>query len=217
MQDIGLIYKITNTVNNKCYIGKTIQKLKDRIHDHLSKWSNCRKLKEALNIYGKEVFTIEIVQDNIPYSELDLLETFYIDKYNSIKEGYNIKRGNSNFRGRKMHSISSEIKRAIITEYKNGVSPLLIAEHFKLGLTSIYNTLSDIPKRRNKGGFNSKAKINIGQLIEFKRAGKGTSFIAEYFNVARSSVKRMVNRHKDIIFPRVSDILTDKAEDENVL
>lgn len=217
MQDIGLIYKITNIVNNRCYIGKTIQELKDRIHDHFSKWSNCKKLKEAINTYGKKMFIIEVLQDNIPYSELDLLETFYIDKYNSIEEGYNIKNGNRNFRGRKTHSISQEVKDAIIMEYKNGVSPLLIAEHFKLGLTSVYNTLANIPKRRNKGGFNSKAKIDIGKLIEFKRQVKKTSFIAHYFNVSKSSVKRMVNRHKDIIFPRVSNILAGKAEDEDVL
>lgn len=217
MQDIGLIYKITNIVNNRCYIGKTIQELKDRIHDHFSKWSNCKKLKEAINTYGKKMFIIEVLQDNIPYSELDLLETFYIDKYNSIEEGYNIKNGNRNFRGRKTHSIPQEVKDAIIMEYKNGVSPLLIAEHFKLGLTSVYNTLANIPKRRNKGGFNSKAKIDIGKLIEFKRQGKKTSFIAHYFNVSKSSVKRMVNRHKDIIFPRVSNILAGKAEDEDVL
>lgn len=217
MSDIGLIYKITNTLNNKCYIGKTIQKLKDRIHNHFSKWSNCKKLKEAINTYGEKVFTVEVLQDNIPYSELDLLETFYIDKYNSIEEGYNIKRGNTNFRGRELHSISKEIKDAIVIDYKNGVSPILIAKHFKLGLTSIYNTLSEIPKRRNKGGFNSKAKIDIKKLIEFKRQGKGTTYIAKYFNVDKSCVKRMIKRHKDIIFPRVSNILTDNAEDENVL
>lgn len=217
MQDIGRIYKITNTVNNKCYIGKTIQKLNDRIHDHFSKWSNCKKLKLAIDTYGKEVFIIEILQENIPYSDLDLLETFYIEKFNSIKEGYNIKRGNCNFRGRKIHRIPKEIKSAIIDEYKNGVSPLLIAEHFKLGLTSVYNALSNIPKKRNKGGFNSKAKIDINKLIEFKKQGKGTSFIAQYFNVAKSSVKRMINRHKDIIFPRVSDTSASNVGGENVL
>ena len=51
------------------------------------------------------------------------------------------------------------------------------------------------------------AKIDISKLIEMKRQGITTAYIARYFNVAKSSVKRMVNRHKNIIFPRVSDTL----------
>ena len=51
-----------------------------------------------------------------------------------------------------------------------------------------------------------RAKIDINKLIEMKRQGLTTAYIADYFKVAKSSVKRMVNRHKNIIFPRVSDI-----------
>ena len=67
------------------------------------------------------------------------------------------------------------------------------------------------------GGFNSNSKINLEELIELKRQGYGTTYIAKYFNVALSSVKRYVKRHKDIIFPRVSNILASNVEDENVL
>ena len=99
------------------------------------------------------------------------------------------------------------------------MSPIDIAKHFKLGLTSIYNTLSEysVPKHYNNGGFNSNSKINLEELIELKRQGYGTTYIAKYFNVALSSVKRYVKRHKDIIFPRVSNILASNVEDENVL
>ena len=69
--DLGRIYIIKNEVNNKVYIGKTIQKLENRWHDHLSKWSNCRKLKEAMDQLGRENFYIQILEDNIPYYDLD--------------------------------------------------------------------------------------------------------------------------------------------------
>lgn len=217
--DVGIIYKIRNTVNNKVYIGKTIQKLECRIHDHFSKWSNCRKLKSAIEEFGQEAFEISILEDNIPYPLLDDKETYYINLYNSITEGYNIKEGNSKFRGRKTHSISKEIRERIKEDYLNGISPLDIAKHFKVGTTSIYNILSEsgVNKRYNKGGFNSKSKINLEELIRLKRLGYKTIYLANYFGVYKSSIKRYINRHKDIIFPRVSDTRTDNAEGENVL
>lgn len=211
MEDIGRIYIIKNRMNDKVYIGKTIQSLKDRWYKHTDKWSNCTKLKEAMSSLGKENFYIEILEDDIPYHLLDDKERNYIKLYNSIKFGYNIKEGNSNFRGRTVHKISYDIKERIREDYLNGVSPVDIASHFKIGITSVYNTLSEllVPKNYNKGGFNSKAKINLSKLIELKQLGYGTAFIADYFKVAKSSVKRYINRHKDIIFPRVSNTLID--------
>lgn len=219
MEDIGRIYIIKNRINNKVYIGKTIQSIKDRWYKHLDKWSNCTKLKSAMDELGRNNFYIEILEDNIPYSSLDIKEKYYIDKYNSIESGYNIKNCNSDFKGRTLYKISKEIKERIKEDYTNGVSPIDIAKHFKLGLTSIYNTLSEysVPKHYNNGGFNSNSKINLEELIELKKQGYGTTYIAKYFNVALSSVKRYVKRHKDIIFPRVSNILASNVEDENVL
>lgn len=220
MGDIGRIYIIKNTVNDKVYIGKTIQSLKDRWDNHLDlRYSNCTKLKNAMIELGKENFYIEILEDNIPYSLLDTKEISYITSYNSVENGYNIKYGNSKFKGRNFHKISDDTKERIKEDYLNGISPYDIASHFKLGLTSIYNILSEysIPKRYNKGGFNSKAKIDLEKLIELKQQGYGTSFISDYFNVAKSSVKRYIRRHKNIIFPRVSNTLTGNAEGEDVL
>ena len=219
MEDIGKVYIIRNRINNKIYIGKTIQNIKDRWYKHLDKWSNCTKLKSAMDELGRNNFYIEILEDNIPYSSLDEKEKYYIELYDSISNGYNIKYCNSNFKGRPFHKISDEIKRRVKEDYINGISPCDIAKHFKLGLTSIYNILSEasIPKKYNKGGFSTKSKIDLDKLIKLKKLGYGTTYIANYFNVALSSVKRYVNRHKDIIFPRVSNILASKVEDENVL
>lgn len=90
------IYKITNTINGKSYIGQSIY-LKKRIRRHLS--YKCYKdnlaLYKAFDKYSIDKFTIEILEtidtkkcDNIK-SELDTLEIFYIKKYNSYISGYN--------------------------------------------------------------------------------------------------------------------------------
>lgn len=90
------IYKITNNINGKCYIGQSIY-LKKRLKQHLS--YKCHKdnlaLYKAFDKYGIDKFTIEILEtintekcDNIK-SKLDRLEIFYIRKYNSYISGYN--------------------------------------------------------------------------------------------------------------------------------
>lgn len=90
------IYKITNIINGKSYIGQSLY-LKKRIRRHLSYKSHKDNLAlyKAFNKYGVHKFTIEILEtidtekrDDIK-SELDRLEIFYIKKYDSYNSGYN--------------------------------------------------------------------------------------------------------------------------------
>ena len=62
---MGSIYKITNTVNGKSYIGQTIYDAeKTRIRDHLTGKGN-QLIKNAIEKYGKDAFTYEILYDGI--------------------------------------------------------------------------------------------------------------------------------------------------------
>lgn len=91
-QKIG-IYLIENKVNGRCYIGKSVN-LESRINSHFldmrSSRSN-RKMQKDYDKYGEEAFESKILE--IVGSEKDLLEreAFYINKFNSIKTGYNSK------------------------------------------------------------------------------------------------------------------------------
>lgn len=96
IQNIPGIYKITNTINGKIYIGQSIY-LKKRLKRHLTYKSHKDNLAlyKAFDKYGVDKFTIEILEtidtekcDNIK-SELDKLEIFYIKKYGSYNSGYN--------------------------------------------------------------------------------------------------------------------------------
>ena len=71
---------------------------------------------------------------------------------------------------------------------------------------------NNIEKSYNKGGFNSKAKIKIDQLIYLLSLGYSNPKIAKILGVNRSSVRRMILRHKNIIFPRVPDNFNIKVE-----
>lgn len=94
----GIIYKITNKVNGKVYIGQTIQNFKRRYRNGIIDTHN-EYLKKSIEKYGVENFEI-IEKYDIAFSkqELDIKEIMYIKLYNSTnpKYGYNFREGGSN-------------------------------------------------------------------------------------------------------------------------
>lgn len=95
---MGYIYIISNTVNNKVYIGQTIHTIEKRWKEHLYN-SNHRNqiLYYAMRKYGKEKFSIKILEE-VSNTELDYKEREYIKKFNSISPfGYNVTTGGSKF------------------------------------------------------------------------------------------------------------------------
>ena len=87
---MGSIYKITNTVNGKSYIGQTIHDVeKTRIRDHFTGRGN-EGISDDIEIYGQDVFTYEILHDGILPEFLDILEKEEIAKHNTMSpNGYN--------------------------------------------------------------------------------------------------------------------------------
>ena len=93
---MGSIYLIRNTVNGKSYIGQTRHDAeKTRIRDHLTgKGKGNRLVKSAVEKYGKENFTYEILHDGIIPEFLDTLEIEAIEKFNTVSpHGYNLRAG----------------------------------------------------------------------------------------------------------------------------
>lgn len=93
---MGYIYKITNTKNNKIYIGKTTTCIQDRFSKHIyeSKNANVKGysfiLHKAFRKYGIDNFIIEEVEE-IDNSMLNDREIYWINAYSSmIPNGYNM-------------------------------------------------------------------------------------------------------------------------------
>ena len=92
----GVIYLITNNINNKKYIGQTIQPLKNRIQQHLSKSrdkSTNTPLHNSIRKYGWCNCSVVIIDYAYSEDELNDKEIYYIEKYNTINEGYNLTLG----------------------------------------------------------------------------------------------------------------------------
>ena len=91
---MGCIYLIRNLKNNKCYIGKTTRDaVKTRIRDHL-RGKGSQPVKDAIEKYGQDAFTYEILHDGIIPEFLAALEIESIAKFNTIApQGYNLTKG----------------------------------------------------------------------------------------------------------------------------
>ena len=91
---MGSIYKITNTVNGKVYIGQTRHDAETgRIRDHL-RGKGSQLVKNAVEKYGQDVFTYEILHDGILPEFLDMLEIEEIEKHNCVRpNGFNLTYG----------------------------------------------------------------------------------------------------------------------------
>lgn len=93
--NLGCIYMYTNKINGKKYIGQTICSLKKRHSQHMCQ--NETYFDRALNKYGTENFELKIVEDNIfDTDELNQKEIYYIDKFDTFNNGYNMTRGGDN-------------------------------------------------------------------------------------------------------------------------
>ena len=88
------IYKITNKINNKCYIGQTNNYVRRfREHRKMYDGKSSKILYYAFKKYGIDNFDFEVLDYGENYNEL---EKYYIEYYNSIDNGYNISTGGEN-------------------------------------------------------------------------------------------------------------------------
>ena len=93
-----IIYKATNKLNGKCYIGQTRNSLESRKNKHISCARNGVKTHFycAIRKYGEDNFEWEVIDSTTNKKSLNELETYYITKYDSIKHGYNMVDGGDN-------------------------------------------------------------------------------------------------------------------------
>ena len=84
------VYKITNKINNKIYIGQTIKPIQTRFREHIAKAKvKNTKFYRALNKYGEENFEISLIDTANSQEELDEKEFYWMKYYDAVNKGYN--------------------------------------------------------------------------------------------------------------------------------
>jgi len=103
------IYKITNLVNQKVYIGQTVQKNPTmRWYSHLADARRGKKsyLLDSIRKYGRESFTWEIIDLANNIDDLNTKEEKWLEHYRNLVEVYNNREAGNN----KLHSNKSILK-----------------------------------------------------------------------------------------------------------
>ena len=171
---MGSIYKITNTVNEKAYIGQTIHDaLAGRINDHLNGHARgSRLVRRAINKYGKDAFTYEILYDGIIPEFLDDLEIEAIEKFNTIApHGYNLRSGGGG------GSLSEETRRKI-SQAKKGENHHFYGKTFS---EEHRRNMSEAKKGKPGKPPSKEARRNMSEAKKGKPSwNKGKTFSEEH-------------------------------------
>lgn len=98
MQKVYKVYKITNLINGKIYIGRTERNLNQRFSGHVSGAKSGKRecyFARAIRKYGAKNFKIELIETNLTLEENKLRERYYISLFESDKKGkgYNLENG----------------------------------------------------------------------------------------------------------------------------
>ena len=90
---MGYIYKIENQINGHIYIGQTAKTLEKRFSQHKNNYNkpyfSQLALYKAFNKYGIENFSFDQIEE-VQNDLLDEREKYWIQYYNSYKNGYNM-------------------------------------------------------------------------------------------------------------------------------
>lgn len=178
IENIPGIYRIINTVNNKCYIGKSIH-LKRRLQEHINKYQKDldKVLYKAINKYGIQEFCFEILfqSETISEDDLFLLEQQYIKQFDSYKNGYNTTLGGEGVSGK----IFTEEEREVCRQrYLNNSALLLQSEickkqtysyNIKTKEYNVFNSEMDATNYLISLGYkSSKAQVNKVIIGKYK-------------------------------------------------
>lgn len=134
---MNYIYQISNTINNKKYIGVTSRTIEERFKEHKSRIEerNSIHLYQAMQKYGTDNFSITQIDTAETTEEMFEKEKYYIKLYDSYNNGYNMTLG-----GEGVVKLNLD-EQYIVHEYINGRTSSDIAKVLKVSSNTIRRRL----------------------------------------------------------------------------
>lgn len=135
----GYIYCITNSINQKQYVGQTRFSLQERWYDHCKNATDeskkNRPLYSAMRKYGIENFKITLLEE-VPIDELDKAEQRWIQLLDTYRNGYNATLG-----GEGKQKYNHKVYQQFLSLYQQGYNAQQIAEMCKCAVDTVSKIL----------------------------------------------------------------------------
>jgi group I intron endonuclease len=186
-----LIYKITNLINGKIYIGQTCRSIKSRFNKHksASRAGGGYVIGKAMRKYGEDKFIIETI-DECQKDNANEREIFWISKYDSTnyKIGYNESIGGNVTWRAKEYSLDQ-----ILEHFNKGIPVYKIA---RILHTDIPN-LTKVLKLNNIKYGSEKQRISqdvVNQIMVKYKSGVGVNQLSRELNIDRHTTRKYLNR-----------------------
>ncbi len=160
-----VVYRVTNQVNGKVYIGRTALTASDRWHRHVSAarlGKGCRLLGAAIRKYGIKTFVVESIYEAKTSDELSKMETFFIilHQSNLRENGYNLTLGgeagtfgfkHSEETKQKIAAGRQGVNHPMYGRHQSDEARRAISEHNGLGMLGKHHTIESCLRMGARG------------------------------------------------------------------
>lgn len=200
---LGKIYLIFNDVNDKVYVGQTIQSLNKRFNGHCCYSKTDRSvnmyIKRAIHKYGRDKFHIKLIEE-CPIKELSKREKYWINYYDSYNNGYNLTLGGQDSNYFSLHKLEDSIDIKKFEEYILEFKPLAIevAFHFGISKCSVYNLINRIGNpdlvlnSYNPRKGKSIEDINKEELIKLYNSGWSILDLVKRYHIQKDKISKFL-------------------------
>ena len=209
----------TNTITGKSYIGLTKNSLQKRLRQHFQDAYRVRKGKlnyakfpNAIRKYGTATWESTLIESGLSYDEAQAKEVYYIQKFNTYKNGYNSTVGGDSVFPEHVikavkeasHSSDKNIYNFINVDTKeafSGTKFALIDKYFakegeyrnsRVGLSKVISGAQST--------FKGWALVSVGsELINNKESKQRLNFLDKFWGNINKATETTPNKRLDII------------------
>ena len=191
---IGIIYKVTNDINDLVYIGQTMYLLENRWEWHINKSNNIKdncKFHNAFRELGYKHFKIEEIE-RVSTTILDEREIQWIKYYNSYFNGYNSTLGGNGGKKLPIYTDKQAIDRIIDLYVNKHISTNKIALEYKIDKATVARILkiNNIQLRDRFQFQPTEETKNI--IINAYINGTSLSKLSRQYNTTTSTIRRFL-------------------------